>query len=137
MSVPRAEGLFLADGRSVTRFPTEIDGWLRTMDVYRGTVLPDGTFALATTGAGTAIIDRQGRLIQRLDASTGVGDTHYCVFADRQGALWVGLDGGLAKVETPSPISIFDQASGLTGGSVSYIHRHAGTLYVATSRGVY
>ncbi len=133
----RAEGLFLADGRSVTRFPTDIDGWLRTMDVYRGTVLPDGTFALATTGAGTAIIDRQGRLIQRLDASTGVGDTHYCVFADRQGALWVGLDGGLAKVETPSPISIFDQASGLTGGSVSYIHRHAGTLYVATSRGVY
>ncbi len=133
----RADGLFLADGKSVTRFPTEVDGWLRTMDLYRGAVLPNGTIALASTGGGMAIIDRQGRLLQRLDASSGVGDSLYYVFPDRQGALWLGLDGGIARVETPSPVSAFDRASGLTGGGVSFIHRHAGTLYAATSRGVY
>ncbi len=133
----RADGLFLADGTSVTRFPTEVDGWLRTMDLYRGAELPDDTFALATTGGGMAIIDRQGRLLQHLDAASGVGDSLYYVFPDRQGAVWVGMDGGIARVETPSPVSIFDRMSGLTGGSVSYIHRHAGVLYAATSRGVY
>jgi signal transduction histidine kinase/CheY-like chemotaxis protein len=133
----RASGLFLADGRSVTPFPTEIDGWLRTMDLYRGTELPDGTMALATTGGGMAIIDRQGRLLQHIDASAGVGDSLYAVYPDRQGALWVGMDGGIARVETPSPLSAFDRTTGLAGGSVSHIHRHAGVLYVATSRGVY
>ncbi|MFO7692140.1 MAG: GAF domain-containing protein [Vicinamibacterales bacterium] len=133
----RAEGLFLADGRSVTRFPTEVDGWLRTMDLYRGAELADDTFALATTGGGLAIIDRQGRLLQHLDAAAGVGDSLYYVAPDRQGAVWVGMDGGIARVETPSPVSIFDRTSGLAGGSVSHVHRHAGILYAATSRGVY
>jgi signal transduction histidine kinase/CheY-like chemotaxis protein len=133
----RADGFFLSDGASVTRFPTEIDGWLETMDLYRGAVLPDGTIALASTGGGMAIINRQGRLLQRLDSSSGVGDSIYYVFPDRQGALWLGLESGIARVETPSPVSAFDRASGLTGGGVSFIHRHGGTLYAATSRGVY
>ena len=133
----RADGLFLADGKTVTRFPTDIEEWLRTMDLYRGAVLPDGTIALATTGGGMSIIDRQGRLLRRFDSSSGVGDSLYYVFPDRQGALWLGMDGGLARVETPSPVSVFDATSGLTGGGVSYIRRHAGTLYVTTSRGVF
>ena len=107
----RADGLFLADDRSVTRFPTEIDSWLKTMDLYRGAALPDGTIALASTGGGMTILDRQGRLLQLLDASTGLEDTVYCVFPDREGALWVGLDSGLARVETPSPVSLLDRRS--------------------------
>jgi signal transduction histidine kinase/DNA-binding response OmpR family regulator len=133
----RADGLFIADGKAVTRFPTDVDGWLRNMDLYRGAELPDDTIALATTGGGMAIIDRQGRLLQHLDAASGVGDSLYYVFPDKQGALWVGMDGGIARVETPSPVSAFDRTSGLAGGSVSYVHRHAGILYAATSRGVY
>ena len=133
----RADGLFLADGTAVTRFPTEVDGWLRTMDLYRGAELADETFALATTGGGMAIVDRQGRLLQHLDAASGVGDSLYYVFPDRQGAVWLGMDGGLARVETPSPVSVFDRTLGLAGGSVSYVHRHAGILYAATSRGAY
>ncbi|MGE5200415.1 MAG: hypothetical protein ACM3H9_12300, partial [Rhodospirillaceae bacterium] len=133
----RAAGLFLADGKTVTRFPTDVDPWLRTMDLYRGAVLPDGTFALATTGGGMSIIDRQGRLLHSFDSSSGVGDSLYYVFPDRQGALWLGMDGGLARIETPSPVSLFDRTSGLVGGGVSSIRRHDGTLYVTTSRGVF
>jgi signal transduction histidine kinase/DNA-binding response OmpR family regulator len=131
-----SDGLFLADGQSVTRFPTEIDGWLRANELYRGTELPDGTIALASGGGGVAILDRQGRLQQLFDASVGLPQQAYYVASDRQGALWLELDDGIARVETPSPISVFDRASGLTG-SVSYIYRHLGTLYVATAKGVY
>jgi signal transduction histidine kinase len=131
-----ADGLFLVDGHSVTRFPTEVDAWLRTMDLYRGTELPDKTMALSTTGGGVAILDRQGRLRQIFDASTGLEQQAYYVTSDSQGALWLALDDGIARIETPSPISVFDRASGLKG-AVSDILRHAGTLYVTTAKGVY
>jgi hypothetical protein len=133
----RADGLFLADGTAMTRFPTEIDEWLRTKDLYRGGVLPDGTIALTSTGGGMTIIDRQGRFLHRFDSSSEVDDAVYSVFADRQGALWLGMESGIARVETPSPVSIFTRAAGLAGGGVNSVRRHAGTLYVASSRGVY
>ncbi len=132
----QADGLFLVDGQSVTRFPTEVDAWLHKMNLYRGTELPDGTMALATTGGGVAILDRQGRLQRIFDKSTGLEQQAYYVASDCQGALWLALDDGIARIETPSPISVFDPTSGLYG-SVSYIHRHMGTLYVATAKGVY
>ncbi len=135
----QADGLFLFDGQSVRRFPTEIDRWLRTMGpmgLYRGTDLPDGMIALSTTGGGVAIIDRQGRLQQIFDASTGLEQQAYCVAPDDQGALWLGLDNGIARIETPSPLSVFEHASGLRG-SVEFILRHHGTLYAMTTKGAY
>ena len=83
------------------------------------------------------IIDRQGRFLNRFDSSSGVDDALYSFFADRQGALWLGMESGIARVETPSPVSIFDRTAGLAGGGINFVRRHAGTLYVASSRGVY
>lgn len=133
----RADGLFLGDGKSMTRFPTEVDGWLRTADLYRGATLPDGTLALTSSGAGMAIIDTRGRLLQRLEASNGLADTLYYVYPDAQGGLWVGYEGGIARVETPSPISLHQPSPEFPAGGIAFMHRHQGTLYTATSRGVF
>jgi signal transduction histidine kinase/CheY-like chemotaxis protein/ligand-binding sensor domain-containing protein/heme exporter protein D len=130
-------GLFLHDGASARPFPTEADEVLRK-GLYRGTVLPDGTLALATLSAGLVIVDREGHLALHLAKADGLmNETVRFVFADRQGALWLGLDSGIARVETPSPLSVFDlETSGLRG-SVSAVQRHEGILYVATGQGVY
>ena len=134
----RARGLFIYDGTAARPFPTEAEEPLRTGSLYRGTVLPDGTLALATTGAGLVIVDREGHLVQLLDTAGGLmSDSVYFVFADRQGGLWLALDGGIARVETPSPLSVFDRGASGLNGSVSAIQRHNGNLYVTTSRGVY
>jgi signal transduction histidine kinase/CheY-like chemotaxis protein/ligand-binding sensor domain-containing protein len=134
----QAHGLFLHDGTGAHRFPTEADDMLQRGALYRGAVMPDGTFALATTGAGLAIVDRQGHLAQLLDTDSGlVSDTVYFVYPDRQGGLWLALDGGIARVETPSPLSVFDRGTSGLQGSASAIQRYHGTLYLATGRGVY
>ena len=133
----REDGLYLGDGKTVTRFPTEVDNWLRTADLYRGAILPDKTIALTTTGGGLAIIDTGGRLLQRLDSSNGLADTLYYVHPDMQGGLWVGYEGGIARVETPSPISLHEPTPEFPAGGIAFIHRHQGTLYTATSRGVF
>jgi signal transduction histidine kinase/DNA-binding response OmpR family regulator len=135
----RADGLFLYDGAKLTPFPTEVDDLIKTNTLYRGFVLPDGTWALTTTGGGVAIVDRQGHLRQLLNKNTGLReDGVYYVLADRQGGIWLALNNGLARVETPSPASFYEQRDGLDSlPADGNLVRYDGHLYVPTTRGLY
>jgi signal transduction histidine kinase/CheY-like chemotaxis protein len=132
----RGNGLYLYDGASVQPFPTEIDGFLRTQALYRASALPDGTFALATVLGGMAIIDRDGRREHLLDKAAGLNsDQVYYVAHDRTGVLWLGLERGIARVEIPSPITVYGERANVISG-VSAIRRFQGDLYIATGLGV-
>ena len=132
----RTDGLFLYDGTTATGFPTDADDFLKNNNLYRGFELPDGSIALTTTGAGMGIFNREGRLLETVNRGVGLADDSvYYVFPDREGALWLGLASGLARVETPSPASTFDENAGLRT-AVQQAIRHRGTLYVATAQGV-
>ena len=54
---------------------------------------------------------------------------------DRDGALWLGMDSGVARVETPSPVSYFAADDGIPG-TVNYAIRHRGRFFVATQTSV-
>ena len=131
----RANGFFIHDGASLVPFPTEIDPVLKASGLYRGLVLPDGTFALSTLDAGLVVMDPRGRQVQVIDKRLGLAnDIVYYAMADRDGALWMGSL-GLSRVETPSPASYFLTADMLQS-AVSDILRHRGRLYVAGQEGV-
>jgi signal transduction histidine kinase/CheY-like chemotaxis protein len=133
----RADGLFLYDGATLTPFRTDVDALIKSSTLYRGFVLLDGTWALSTTSGGVAIVDHQGHLLQLLNKSGGLrDDSVYYVLADRQGALWLALADGLARVETPSPASFLGESDGAPA-SISAMIRHEGSLYVATGQGAY
>ena len=126
----RSNGLFLYDGAALTRFPTEMDAAFTSGTVYRGVELPDRSFAIATSGTGLVIIDRQGRRVAHINRDNGLrSNAVYTVMADREGAIWVAGEPGLARIETPSPASFFDA----TDGFASYFNhtRHDGRLYLA------
>jgi signal transduction histidine kinase/CheY-like chemotaxis protein len=132
----RTGGLFLYDGSALVPFRTELDDHLKTFQIYRGTVLPDGTIALASTAGGLSIIDQQGRRVSQVARAQGLStDVVYYVMPDRDGGLWLGLDSGIARVETPAPISYFDQTTGLPG-TINRAFRHEGRLYVASQTGL-
>ncbi len=63
-------------------------------------------------------------------------DVVYFVMPDREGALWLGLDAGLARLEVPSPVSFFDPADGLAGTAIDVV-RMDGRLYLAGQTGVH
>ncbi|MBK5298633.1 MAG: GAF domain-containing protein, partial [Vicinamibacteria bacterium] len=133
----RTTGLFLYDGATLTPFHTPIDAMLTGSQLYRGTALADGTFALTTTAGGLVIIDREGQPVIRVNRANGLpSDVVYFVMPDREGALWLGLDTGIARVEVPSPVSFFDADDGLPGAPQDTI-RHQGRLYVAGQIGVH
>lgn len=130
-------GLFLYDGTSSRPFATEADKFFKENQLYNGIVLANGAYALATIRGGVIIIDHQGRMLQRVNKSTGVQDNFVlALHADQQAGLWLALFNGIARVETPSPLSLYGEESGLKGGVASII-RHRGVLYAATERGVY
>ncbi len=133
----RSLGLYVYDGKSFTPFRTEADAFLKTNLLYSGTRLKNGTFAFGTIRGGAAIIDRDGKWLHKLDTATGLRDqTIISCFVDGQGALWLSLVNGLARVETATPFTRFGSDTGLEGG-VESIVRHKGILYAATHRGVY
>ncbi|HWF83869.1 MAG TPA: hypothetical protein VG222_03445, partial [Vicinamibacterales bacterium] len=113
----RSNGLFLYDGAALVPFPTDVDHLIKATVLYRGLTLPNGTIALTTTGSGIVIIDRQGHSVTTtLDVSHGLpSNSAYYLMVDREGALWTGLDRGVARIETPSPASFFDRADGFRG----------------------
>src|SRR4029450_4845137 len=131
----RLDGLFLYDGRALRRFTTDFDPLLRSAELYRGIVLPDQTFALTTTDAGLIILDRKGRRVIAANRGNGLpSDTVYFAMQDREGALWLGLDNGIARVETPSPLSYFGQADGV-GSAVLAAVRFDGRLFLGLQSG--
>ncbi|MDZ7359539.1 MAG: ATP-binding protein [candidate division KSB1 bacterium] len=134
----RTQGLFLHDGAALKPFRTEAEALLAANQLYLpGARLHDGTLALGTLRGGVAIIDRQGRLLRVIDKAAGLlNDTVSSLFTDREGALWLALDNGLARVEAVSPFTFFDEQSGLKN-PLAYLLRHRGIFYAATNVGVF
>jgi signal transduction histidine kinase/DNA-binding response OmpR family regulator/ligand-binding sensor domain-containing protein len=132
----RSNGLFLYDGSGLTPFHTDVDEYLKTKNLYRGFVLPNGALALLTTSAGMVIINRDGHQLELIDERAGLqAPSVYYVMPDRDGGLWLALGVGLARVEAQSPLSMFGPTEGLraAGGNVL---RFNGRLYIAHGQGV-
>ena len=131
----RRNGLFLYDGGSMVPFRTELDDYIKTATLYRAIQMPDGTFVLVTTTQGFAVMDRSGRRVLQLRAADGLpSDAVYYAMAGREGGLWIGTDTGIARVDTPSPVSFFSAKDGVPALTQKMM-RHDGRLYLATSNG--
>jgi signal transduction histidine kinase/ligand-binding sensor domain-containing protein len=130
-------GLFRFDGQTFTPFRTDIDAYLREKTLYKGVILPDGTFGFSTISGGLVIASREGRGLHYINQATGLpNDNTLAVYVDHTGLVWLASEGSVCQVEIPSPLSRFDIKVGLSGG-VSDIFRHKGVLYAATSVGVF
>jgi signal transduction histidine kinase/CheY-like chemotaxis protein len=132
----RSNGLFLYDGTALTPFPTEADAAIKGSLLYRGLELPDGRIALSTTSNGVVLIDRQGRQHLHVNRDNGLnGNAVYHMLVDREGALWVAGEPGLARIDIAAPATFFDAREGFSG---MFNHaRHDGRLYIAAQSGVY
>jgi signal transduction histidine kinase len=104
-------GLFtLYDGQKVTPFPTQSDDYLNRNKLYTSIVLADGSICATTLGGGVVVLEHDGKLREILDKDAGLlGAETLSAYQDREGALWVGLENGVSRVEVDSPISIFSR----------------------------
>ncbi|MBK8924806.1 MAG: SpoIIE family protein phosphatase [Crocinitomicaceae bacterium] len=99
--------------------------------------LSEGSIALSSVTNGILIIDEWGRVKKKIDRSKGLRSNDVKgIFEDRDQNLWLPLGNGIAKVNYHSPLSYFNEKSGIEG-NVEAIIRFKNVLYVATSFGLF
>ncbi|MEX1003338.1 MAG: SpoIIE family protein phosphatase [Crocinitomicaceae bacterium] len=110
---------------------------LTEIGIYGSTALVDGNFALRTNTNGAKIINSKGKIVKSIDRSIGLRSNDVKdVFEDRDHNLWLTLGNGIAKVNYFSPLSYFNELSGIEG-NVEAMIRYKGRLYVGTSYGLF
>lgn len=131
-------GFYLYDGLEFKKFQTSDDEFFLKNKLYlRGAVIDDSMYAFGTQAGGVAIMDRNGSIRKIVNKGYGLKyETVLFVFPDRDGNLWLALNGGIQKIALASPLSILNEDMGLNGIIID-IHKHNGILYVATMKGVY
>jgi|GEM_PF-588925 len=131
------EGLFVWDEQTLVPVAPAAGAWLTARQVTHGCALADGRLAIGTRHGGVLILAPDGRMLERIDSSTGLpSDLVRYAFTDAEGALWIAVDGGVVRVQVSSPVSVIDARAGLRG-IVADMVRHQGQLYLGTSHDLY
>lgn len=134
------KGLFLFDAGAspaLTPFAPEATAWLRDKTPAGSIILPDGRIVLATRQNGVAILSHEGELLQVIDDRSGLPDSVIMrARVDREGGLWLAMEGPIVRIDVDSSVSVFDRRSGLRG-NVSDVIRHDGALFAASTHGLY
>jgi len=129
-----------ADGR-VAPLPVEANRWPAGKRIFRALRLADGGWVVAfsaMSGDGGMRFSADGQYQGPLDTSIGLlVKTVRDFFCDREGGLWLGMDTGMARLEWPSAVTVFDVVNGLGSGAVADVTRHEGAIYAATSEGFF
>lgn len=130
-------GLFRWAGGEFTPFVTEADNTLKEKRLYRGARLPDGRLVLTTIQSGAFILDAGGRLLARLDEAAGLPASSVPgVFAARDGAVWLCLYRGMARVDARPWLTWFGPAQGAPRSPLRAPVRFKGGLYTTSDDGL-
>jgi DNA-binding CsgD family transcriptional regulator len=130
-------GLFYFKNNQIGAWKTQNDAFLQEKRIYAAIVLPDGKLGLGTSLDGLVVLDEKRRIFRHLDNKNGLQNNNIlCVFSDKSGNLWLGLDSGIDCAVLYSPFSSILPDGELkgTGYSAAVFEQQ---LYLGVSNGVY
>ncbi len=129
-------GFFVLKNEQISPFKTAVDNYLKQNRLYTGFQLNDGSYALGTLNGGFAIMDNKGRQLLILDKEETLASLSvYRLYQDRSGILWAALGFGIAKIEYPSPFSVYDRL-GITSSCLD-VTRFKNKIYVGARNGLF
>jgi len=130
-------GLFLFNGKKVTKLKNEIDEFLIKYQSYFGLKLDINRFAFSTISGGIVIMKADGTMEHIINKSNGLtNNTVWQMYASNKNSLWIATDNGINYVEYPSPITKFDKYSELIG-TINQILRYKDKIYIAGHNGLF
>lgn len=145
--LPYAKGLLLATARhglwtllpGSTMVPSALNAVIggATPHYTAASLLPQGHILLGTYHSGLYHLDSSGALLATYNTEDGLGNNNVkCIFTDRYGFIWLGLDDGIALVDLHASIRQLNPA--IFNGAPGYAATVQGnTLYMALGSGLY
>lgn len=122
-----------ADGR-FERFAEAAWAELQTSRIESLARLPDGGLAVGTRFAGLYQFDAEGRLQRRVAPAQLPGERVADIEVDREGFLWLAIDGGLVRIAPDDRVTRWDRSLGAF--QIERIVRDGATLWVPTRVGL-
>ncbi len=131
-------GLLVQRGDTFRSLAPELTSFLDQNNLYHGTSLSGGRYALATIQAGVVVVSSSGDVVRVLDDSSGLPvNVVNHVFSGREGQLWMALNNGqIFSANVNAPLTTYDERTSLRG-TIREVHKHRGTTYVATETGLH
>ena len=129
--------LYLYDGKSFSLFPIDAPDFFDGNRIYSVLHLNDRTIAIGSYGKGILFVDRKGQKITIITKKEILNSNLVTfLYQDNTGNIWATLFSGLAKIEFPSPFSIFNKHNN-TPNIVFDFQRYKEKLFVATAEGLF
>jgi signal transduction histidine kinase/DNA-binding NarL/FixJ family response regulator/ligand-binding sensor domain-containing protein len=129
--------IFVAGNDDLSPWRHEVESFLKGKDIIAFEQILDGYYVLATKFHGLVVLDLRGRLVQKLDKTTGFPDNEIrSFFMESEGNLWVVQRGVYTKVLLNSPFTKFSELHGINAYILD-MERVGDMIYLATDRGVF
>lgn len=136
----REDGFYLidkSDKEPPRKLEMEVSGYLAQTQLYSGLRFPNKNYAFSTLSGGVVITDPMGNIQQVIDVESGLlGNTVYGLYLDMHESLWAVLDNGIARIDISSPITFFNNATGIRG-TLECVNKFDDRLFVGTSDGLF
>ncbi|MCF2505553.1 response regulator [Dyadobacter sp. CY107] len=137
LAVGLSKEFFIYDGSKLEPF-IQNGHRVRIQDaVYHGLRLSTGDYALATTGSGLYLMDRNGIIRNNIGRKEGLpSDAVYSVFEDAEGDVWLATDNGISRLEINSPLRVLNENHGLDENPMD-IEVFNNKLFTTNSKGIF
>lgn len=123
---------------------TEVEPWehsaatrLTDVTIYTVLLLSNGSIGLGTIANGFIVLTDQGDWEYQITQELGLGNnTVLSLYEDSSQNIWIGLDNGIACINTTMPITSYVDQKGRLG-TVYNAAQHNDILYLGTNQGLF
>ena len=131
-------GFYILENNSLKEWDVPVNKLLPESGVYRSTKLRDGSFVLGTRSNGILHLTADGEINYHINIKNGLGNnTIHSIFEDAENNIWLGLDNGVSRIDINSPITLWDEDSGLKGKTLTSVFKYKEIIYITNDFGVY
>lgn len=130
--------LFLFDGMKFHNYRLKNHSYIEESILAGAKNISPDLFALSTLAGGVVIVDKPSReIVYTINYKTGLPDDETAALAlDRNHGLWIGHASGITRAALDLPVRNFSAYPGIAGKLIRTLE-HNGSLYLATSEGMY
>ncbi|MFI8379013.1 triple tyrosine motif-containing protein [Leeuwenhoekiella sp. NPDC079379] len=137
VAVTQHSGFYKLEGDEVSTWNTSADKELLDKTIYSSKQLEDKTLIVGTISNGVYHLSENGSILYHINQNAGlINNTVLSINEDRNANVWLGLDRGIALINSNSPYRVYKDNSGELGAVYSAVVNDS-TLYLGTNQGLF